>query len=307
MAVEHIATLAVANTARGASIRIDKADLVTAGLQDDDLVIAQVSEYNDIGYSENIANTNGQLGWTHHGHKWTGGHDGKLHTAYKVMTDVASEPTVFFFDNEYLELKVLLIGIFRGVDPTTPLDAAMTVMGVENNVNPNAPDITTVSDNALIVTSMAVSQSSTTQGDLYSHTAPSGFELGGEVGSPNTVQWADLAMAYKEDAGVAGANVIGTWASTAPTSYESGAVTLAFKWDGEHVAGSGGGGGDFAGWSGDHLETASDASGFMDGELLSILRQAGATSHEVVGALNELNGTFGVEYMLALRTWLASL
>ena len=40
--------------------------------------------------------------------------------------------------------------------------------------------------------------------------------------------------------------------------------------------------------------------------LLKELQEAGATSKEIVGALNELNSTTGVEFDLALRTYIAS-
>ena len=40
--------------------------------------------------------------------------------------------------------------------------------------------------------------------------------------------------------------------------------------------------------------------------LLKELQEAGATSNEFVGALNELNSTTGVEFDLALRTYIAS-
>ena len=40
--------------------------------------------------------------------------------------------------------------------------------------------------------------------------------------------------------------------------------------------------------------------------LLKELQDAGATSKEVVGALNELNSTVGVEFQEALRVYIAS-
>ena len=40
--------------------------------------------------------------------------------------------------------------------------------------------------------------------------------------------------------------------------------------------------------------------------LLKELQVAGATKKEVVAALNELNSTVGVEFDLALRTYIAS-
>ncbi len=40
--------------------------------------------------------------------------------------------------------------------------------------------------------------------------------------------------------------------------------------------------------------------------LLKELQTAGATSKEVVSALNELNGTTGIEFDEALRTYIAS-
>lgn len=64
-------------------------------------------------------------------------------------------------------------------------------------------------------------------------------------------------------------------------------------------------GASFAGWGGEPLATVKNALGVSSGgELLAVLQAQGATSGEVVGALNELNGTSGVEFEKALRTYL---
>ncbi len=62
----------------------------------------------------------------------------------------------------------------------------------------------------------------------------------------------------------------------------------------------------FDGWDGEILATVKNhLSVTAGGELLAVLQGQGATSKEVVGALNELNGTTGVGFRKALRTYLS--
>ncbi len=59
-------------------------------------------------------------------------------------------------------------------------------------------------------------------------------------------------------------------------------------------------------WDGEILATVKNHLSYSGdgGELLAVLQDQGATSKEVVGALNELNGTTGVEFRKALLAYL---
>jgi hypothetical protein len=68
---------------------------------------------------------------------------------YKVFTSASeTDPAPTFSVSDY---KAALVGVFRGVDTSTPLEGGTQTNAGQNNNNPNCPAITTSTDDAWVI------------------------------------------------------------------------------------------------------------------------------------------------------------
>lgn len=125
----------VANTGRvtltGASLTLP------AGLQPGDLVIV-ASASDDLTPNYPTGYTQGQRGRVNVGYQW----------AYKFMGNPV-DTTVSGLTNDVRTPHLAIA--FRGVDPTTPLDATPPTVTTGGSGRPNSPAITTVTDTAWVI------------------------------------------------------------------------------------------------------------------------------------------------------------
>lgn len=280
MAAEYIETLVVDHVT--AQSQVDFAKASFADLQDGDTLVVLVTAYGD-------GTWNAPAGWTEvpSASTWPGCY-------YKKITDVASEPATWSFTGGASTEKNGEMHQLRGVD-------GIDVSAVDNTTgNPETaqcPQVTTTVAGALVLILMGGFDS--VGGNKYvGWVPPSGSTLigGGSWGLDNDTVFTISAWALEASAGLTS---YGPWSAPGLSPNDGSAnFVLAF-------APSGGGGLTFAGWKGEPLATLKAAAGTNGhAEILAFLQSQGATSGEVVGALNELNGTSGVEFEKALHTYL---
>ena len=117
--------------------------------------------------------------------------------AYKVLGASESNPQVSFDSTHWVNV---ILFVFRGVDTTTVLDTASTYFTIYGDTTPDAPDITTVTDNAAIV-----SYWYNNWYEASGNTAPAGYTL------DTTPAEKYDGGAYLLDSGSAGLKALGTW------------------------------------------------------------------------------------------------
>lgn len=211
---------AAVGSATGSSFSVAKADIT--GLQDGDLVVAIVGKFDDDG-----GDFSGPTGWTLTDQQTsTTGDDQRSCYAYKYLTDVASEPTTWDFSVTVTDPKGAVVAAFRGVDSTTPIDATATTTLGTSDMNPAAPDITTVTNGAFVVVMVTLVNGTAVLG--YTGGAPSGFTLADDVGVDNGTAEFFAALAYKEQAS-AGLVSPGVWTNTGSGTPEWSSRSIALK------------------------------------------------------------------------------
>ncbi len=143
---------------------------------------------------------------------------------YKKLTSASeTNPTVSFSVSDDYSALVM---VFRGVDTTTPLDATYTSGNGTDTLSPTAPAITTVTNNAAVLTFCGLTHS-----ELTAYGAPSGYTLGPNTVS-NTVGVAHLnsGAAYLLDSGTAGSKLGIAWSNSGTLSTTDYSVyTLALR------------------------------------------------------------------------------
>jgi hypothetical protein len=151
-------------------------------------------------------------GWTLHGNEkyTTAGNTMQIVVAVKRITAPGSEPISWEFDRgsegtpEWSAITLVL----RGVDLTDIADAVLVYVSGANDFTPDAPDITTVTNGALVLTGH-YTQSSGADRSTATAGAPSGMTLLGRAAQIKSF----AALAYKVEA-TAGAKVYGAWTHT---------------------------------------------------------------------------------------------
>lgn len=136
-----------------------------ATVNNDDYLVAIIGKQNDPDVAPPVGWTTGEEG------SGTAGNDIFCGVYYKKITDAAGEPATYEFDSAGTsESFAYWIGSLTGVDLTTPEDVdfdtgtgAFTYL--EGDTSPNAPAVTTVTDNAFALAVWDVSGDST-------HTSP---------------------------------------------------------------------------------------------------------------------------------------
>ena len=177
-----------------------------ADLEDGDVMYA----FTTWGQNEGGATTS--TGWTLiKTESLVAGTDQRLTCLRKVVTDASGEAADYDFVNTDVNTYGFtgIIMAVRYLDNTTPEDAETTVAEGANDDTPDSPSITTVNDNAMIVTVCSLSNLNVT----LTLVAPSGFNL--EDTSQETFR-AQTAVAtdVQTSAGASGAN---NWPNTGGT------------------------------------------------------------------------------------------
>jgi hypothetical protein len=191
-----------------------------------DVVLIAMLKYKA---SSSFSQVSPTTGWTLMGNEaFTTDTDQQMCVAVKRISSPGSEPTNWEFDrgsNAYQDWAAISL-LLRGVDPDTTLDVAIDVQEGTNDLTPDAPDITTLTDNALVVTGHMSSTNAANRADTVTRGAPSGFTL---VGTGAVKLYAFVALAYKQQAS-AGAVSIGPWTHSPDNAVDDFQVfTLAIK------------------------------------------------------------------------------
>lgn len=126
----------------------------------------------------------------------------------------------------------VLIAQLRGVDTANIIDAGGVGTDAQNTFTPNPPDVTTVTDDAMTITTLVMVNAGAAE-DLAAMTvvAPSGFTLiDSQIGTDASTDFDVLvAMAYRIE-GAAGAKTVGAWQNTGGNAaWDSIVTTLAIR------------------------------------------------------------------------------
>ena len=102
--------------------------------------------------------------------------------------------------------------VFRGIDTSTYEDVAIAESIWGNSTTPNAPDITTTTDNTAIISMMSVHNMYPTHGPTDASSTPDGYSslIRHDPPAYNT----DHGMSYLLDSGDAGEKIVGSWGMT---------------------------------------------------------------------------------------------
>ena len=143
---------------------------------------------------------------------------------YKRITDVSAEPTTWdFVLAGGAAPQAAVAGAFRDVDGSDPIDASGTTTTGLDDMTPDAPDITTVKDGAMIVTM---------HGYGYDAVAPTGGSPSGytlvALAQGGSTDRGGSTMAYKTKP-TAGLDTIGSWTHTDNAVAEWHARTIALS------------------------------------------------------------------------------
>jgi hypothetical protein len=172
-----------------------------------DVVVIVMGKPRAVGLFAQVAPTSG---WTLEGNEQATGPspDQTRVVAVKRITAPGSEPTSWEFDRgssgeQYWSAITLVL---RGVDPLDTLDAAIVTANGNDDLTPDAPDVTTVTANALVVTGHFSGTAYADRSSSVTPGAPSGFTLVGMAAQVMCL----LAVAYRTEA-TAGAKTYGSW------------------------------------------------------------------------------------------------
>lgn len=153
-----------------------------------------------------------------------------------TVTDAGSEPSSYTFtrNNNATDNLVAAVVQVRGADTTTPDDTTPVGVISTNDFTPNAPDIDTVTTDALILTAhlAAGTAAQYTGGDARTAGAPAEAVLVDSDVYSNGVNISSifLEVAKWENTGSPGTKTIGSWTGTADDSTsEYVVVTLAIR------------------------------------------------------------------------------
>lgn len=194
------------STASGRTVSIAKADI--SGLADDDYVVVALSQDNDTGGNWTLS------GWTFVSQKNTIiGRDTNTALAYKHISDVSSEPTTWDFALTTTTEKAAAAIAIRNVDTSSPIDATVVDTEGTNDSTPDADDITTSTDGAMVVSSHNAADPAT---NPYTGGAPSELTLGGSANGTNG-DTSFSQIAYAVDS-TAGSFTIGSWTTSPDNS-----------------------------------------------------------------------------------------
>lgn len=198
-AIQYVDTATGAGN--GTTVSIAKADL--AGLSNNDLVVVALA-HNEVagaGGSWTLS------GWTFVSQKTTTlGSDLNTAVAYKVITDVSGEAASWDFAVSASGDKSATAIALRGVNTSSPVDATVVAADGANNNQPDAPDITTNSNGAMVVSALHLIDPASI--DMYA-SAPIGMiNAGGS--NQNGADTAFTSIAYK-DVPTSGAYAISNW------------------------------------------------------------------------------------------------
>jgi hypothetical protein len=164
-----------------------------------------------------------------------GGNDRALGMLYKVITNAGSEPSTYTFTrtgDSVSSTQAVFIVQCRGVDTTTPIDATTVLASLVDTFTPNPPDITTVTDGALVITAniMSAGLSETFAG--VTPVAPSGFTLAGDViatDAGSVESDIQISVAYLVT-GTAGVQTVPAWQTTGGTAtWDNIGLTMALR------------------------------------------------------------------------------
>jgi len=266
--------------------------LCPSGLWDGHMILVAIASEEDSDWN----NWNIPSGFISGGYYSTSGDDTHVRVWWQVVDDVSALPSYWTFSNGNTRRKILGVAVLDGISES------MNVSGGDKDVDyPGAhtPKLyTTVDDCIVIAAGCTIDKSGVNGSTVVSE--PIGYDTILVEFSTSGFGLA-LQLGYHVAATAGGTPGRSRWTLDMASSSDS------CTWLGAFVAGPEatppGGGGT---WSGEILATVKDHISYSGdaGELLGVLRDEGATSHEVVGALNELNGTAGVGFEKALRTYL---
>lgn len=147
-----------------------------------------------------------------------GGNDRVSEVLWKVASSEGSSYTITRTGDTVSRNQSDACIQIRGQDTSSPFDVAPVITQGTNSANPNAPDITTVTDDCLLVTYLLISYGDTESQSGDALVAPSGWTM---VGSPTpfdgnsttSPRGIALAVAYKT-AGAAGVQSGAAWQNT---------------------------------------------------------------------------------------------
>ena len=174
--------------------------------QADDFAVVMIYSDDAASGTSNLADFTTPSGWTEEA-DWdrTSARvlGGTLYS--RRLTSSSETDPAFAVSNGNNRSRAAWVAVFRGVDTTTALDAAVVIGDGANDDTPSNGAITTVTDGAVVICGMALSHL-----DANAWTPPSGYALGPErIGS-----YSNLAMSWREVA-TAGAETPGPWDSGA--------------------------------------------------------------------------------------------
>jgi len=164
----------------------------------------------------------------------TSGADQALGVLRRVITDAAGEPSSYTFTrtgNSGTDNFVVVVLQVAGADTSTPEDATTTIDGGQDDTTPDNVDITTNTDNAMVLCAHLLS---TFKGDWSQPTAgaPSTYTNVNDDSFDNSVNNMSIfiEVAKDEDVGSAGAQAIGSWTTTGGSAEdEFGTTAVAVK------------------------------------------------------------------------------
>jgi hypothetical protein len=149
--------------------------------------------------------------------------DSQLGVYFKVLT--SDETSVAFDIGTTFAASSFAVHVWRGVDSTTPLDATTTTATGTSSGRPDAPAITTVTSNAVVI-AVGANAGSTFSQALSSLTVPSGMEnfYQSTVSSNRGI---GIASTYRPTAGAYDPPAFGGGSSSSSNSFC--AATLALR------------------------------------------------------------------------------
>lgn len=137
------------NDANGGTATANLNSLSAGTTQTDDVVVVAVwneQSSTDINFSLN------EGGWTKQADVWGDDNvDANLGVFTKVMGGTPDTSVSYTGTSTGGEGVIIIAEVWRGVDTTTPMDAAATTSGVADGGNPDAPSITTVTNDAVVI------------------------------------------------------------------------------------------------------------------------------------------------------------
>lgn len=193
------------------------------GLADNDLMIMFLGVDDNVGSADTIT------GWTtvsECDQNEAPGVDRSIHIWYRVAAS-ESGGTTFTTTNSAADDYKGFIVAYSGVDTSTPLDATSTYDGVENDATPDHPDITTATNNAMVVLFQYL-----IQGTISTPGAPSTYNLQAQNQSGDDPPGAGIVgdIYHADDLiATAGAQAIGVWTHDDDATSDTSMCTMALK------------------------------------------------------------------------------